>query len=259
MKISRTPTILSLLAALVAMLALAASAQAASLTLKCSGKGPQYKAQEYSTAECTVAKGQKRDIEGILRNDKNKPVAGTLKVTISKWVPQGGGSYAVTPEKEFEVKAAANGKFKIPNLTTKTEETVFIEAVADADAEVSTVAQEVNIQRLVTATAKKIGGGKLKVTVKGAELPFKIGITEEGYFVCGGAARKASKAGTAVFYLGNQHGEFSVFIDAGELGDLYYTPLSRPAAGGFRASRRRVRCAAAAPSARSGTRRPRRP
>lgn len=215
--------ILSLLAALVALLALAASAQAATLTLKCSGKGPQYKAQEYSTAECTVAKGQKRNLEGVLRNDKNKPVAGTLKVTISKWVPQGDGAYAVTPEKEFEVKAAANGKFKVPNLTTKTEATVFIEAVADADAEVSTVAQEVNIQRLVTATAKVLGGGKVKVTVKGAELPFKIGITEEeGYFVSGGLARKASKAGTAVFALGSQRGKFNIYVDAGELGDLYY-------------------------------------
>jgi hypothetical protein len=223
MKNSDKSVILSLLAAVVALLAFAASAQAATLTLKCSGKGPQSKAQEYSTAECTVAAGEKRNIEGVLRNDKNKPVAGTLKVTISKWIPQGDSSYAITPEKEFEVKAAANGKFKVPNLTTKTEETVYIEAVGDGDLELSTVTQEVNIQRYVTATAKVLGGGKVKVTVKGAELPFKIGITdEEGYFTSGGTARKANKAGTATFKLGNQHGKFNVSLDAGELGDLYY-------------------------------------
>ena len=37
------------------LLALAASAQAASLNLKCTGKGPQNKAQEYETASCAVA------------------------------------------------------------------------------------------------------------------------------------------------------------------------------------------------------------
>jgi hypothetical protein len=223
MKTSDKRVTLSLVAAVVALLAFAASAQAATLTLKCSGKGPQSKAQEYSTAECTVAAGQKRNIEGVLRNDKNKPVAATLKVTFSKWIPQGGGSFAITPERTIEIKSAANGKFKVPNVTTTTEETVYIEAIGDPDSELSPVTQEVNIQRYVTATAKKIGGGKVKVTVSGAAPPLKIGITEEsGYFVSGGAARKASKAGTAVFNLGSQRGTFNIYIDAGELGDLYY-------------------------------------
>jgi hypothetical protein len=223
MKISDKSVILSLVAAVVAMLAFASCAEAATLNLKCSGKGPQFKAEEYSTASCTVAAGEKRNIEGVLRNDKNKPVPGTLKVTFSNWIPQGDGAYSVTPVKTVEIKAAANGKFKVPNVTTKTEETVFIEALGDADLELSTVAQEVNIQRYVTATAKKLGGGKVKVTVKGATPPFKIGITDEsGYFVSGGSARKANKAGSAIFDLGNQHGTFHVYLDAGEFGSLYY-------------------------------------
>jgi hypothetical protein len=223
MRISDKSVTLSLLAAVVALLAFAASAQAANLTLKCSGKGPQSKAQEYSTAECAVAAGQKRNIEGVLRNDKNHPVAGTLKVTFRRWIPQGNGSYSITPEKEIEVKASANGKFKIPNVTTKTEETVYIEAIGDADLELSAVAQEVNIQRYVTATAKKLGGGKVKVTVQGAEPPFEVAITDaEGYYVSGGATRKANKAGTAIFDLGGQRGTFDIYVDAGELGDLYY-------------------------------------
>jgi hypothetical protein len=222
MKTSDKPLILSLVAAIVALLAFAGTADAATLTLKCSGKGPQNKAQEYETASCAVAAGQKRNIEGVLRNDKNKPVAGTLKVTFSKWIPQGNGSYSITPEKTIEIKAAANGKFKVPNVTTKTEETVFIEAVGDADSELSPVGQEVNIQRYVTATAKKLGGGKVQVTVKGIEGPFKVSVEQEGYDVSGGAPRKANKAGVAIFNLHGARGEFGIFVDAGELGDLYY-------------------------------------
>jgi hypothetical protein len=78
--------------------------------------------------------------------------------------------------RRIEIKAAANGKFKVPNVTTKTEETVFIEAIGDPDSELSAVAQEVNIQRYVTA----------------------------------------------VFNLHGARGTFNIYVDAGELGDLYY-------------------------------------
>ncbi|MFT3866384.1 MAG: hypothetical protein QM729_19160 [Solirubrobacterales bacterium] len=220
---ARKTLTLALAVAALGLLALATSAQAASLNLKCSGKGPQNKAQEYETASCAVAAGQKRNIEGVLRNDNNKPVAGTLNVTFSNWEPQGDGVYDITPQKTIQVKAAANGKFKIPHVTTKTEETVFIEYPGDGESEASAVSQEVNVQRLVTATVKKLGGGKVKVTVKGASAPFKIGITEEeGYYVSGGSARKANKAGVAIFHLGNTYGTLGVFLDAGELGTLYY-------------------------------------
>jgi hypothetical protein len=224
---ARKSMIVALAVAALGVLGLVSSAQAASLNLKCSGKGPQTKAQEYSTASCQVEAGQKRSIEGVLRNDKNKPVASKLKVVLSEWVPQGGGAFDITPYKEFEVKSAANGKFKIPNLTTKTEETVFIEALSSEDAGVSPVTTEVNFQRIVTATVKK-QGTSVKVTIKGAAAPLKIGITEEeGYFVSGGAAKKTNKAGVAIFHLGNQHGLFNVFFEAGELTDLYYFVAKR--------------------------------
>jgi hypothetical protein len=222
MKRPRRTLPLALALAALGLLALAASAGAATVTTKCSGNAPQNKAQEYETASCAVRPGEKRKIEGIVRNDKNKPVAAQLKVTFSKWIPAGNSSYDVTPEKTIEIKAGANGKFTIPT-TTSTEETVFIEAIGDPDLELSTVAAEVNVQRLVTATAKKLGGGKVQVTVKGASSPVKVGITEEGgYFVSGGAARKANKAGVATFDLGSQRGTFGIYVDAGELGDLYY-------------------------------------
>jgi plastocyanin len=59
MKTSDKSVVVSLLAAVVALLVFAANAEAATLTLKCSGKGPQSKAAEYSPAECTVAAGSK--------------------------------------------------------------------------------------------------------------------------------------------------------------------------------------------------------
>lgn len=222
MKTFDKPLIVALVLALVALLALATSAEAASLNLKCSGKGPQNKAQEYETAECAVAPGEKRNIEGVLRNNKNKPVAGTLKVTYSKWIPAGEGAFDITPEKTVEIKAAANGKFMVPNVTTTSEMTVYIEAVESLESEVSPVTQEVNIQRLVTLRGKALGGGKVKVTVKGAALPVKVSIEDEGYPLAGGAPRKVSKAGVAIFNLHSAHGTFGLYLDAGNLTDLYY-------------------------------------
>ncbi|HEY5332177.1 MAG TPA: hypothetical protein VIJ21_01410, partial [Solirubrobacterales bacterium] len=66
------------------------------------------------------------------------------------------------------------------------------------------------------------GGGRVKVTVKGAEAPFKVSIEQEGYPASGGAARKANKAGVAIFDLHGAHGTFGISVDAGELTDLYY-------------------------------------
>lgn len=217
----RTSKSVTLAVAALALLAFAASAQAASLNLKCSGKGPQNKAQEYETAECAVAAGEKRSIEGVLRNDKNKPVAGALKVTFSNWIPQGGGAYDITPEKTVEIKSSASGKFSVP-VTTTSEMTVYIEAVEDAASELSPVTQEVNIQRLVSLRGKVLGGGKVKVTEKGATGPVKVSLEDEGYPVAGGAARKVNKAGTAIFDLHDAHGTFGLYLDAGELTDLYY-------------------------------------
>ena len=213
---------LTLALAALGLLLAAGGAEAATLNLKCGGKGEQVKAQEYETASCGVEAGKTRNIEGVLRNDKNKPVAGTLKVTFSNWEPQGGGSYDITPYKTIEVKSSASGKFTIPKVTTKTEETVFIEAVGDGESELSAVSQEVNIQRIVTLRGKKLGGGRVQVTVKGVEGPAKVSLELEGYAVSGGAPRKPNKAGVAIFNLHGQHGTFGIYLDAGELSDLYY-------------------------------------
>jgi hypothetical protein len=67
-----------------------------------------------------------------------------------------------------------------------------------------------------------LGGGKVTVKVKGIEGPFKVSIGSEGFPVSGGAARKANKAGVTTFSLGRAHGTLGIFVDAGELTDLYY-------------------------------------
>jgi hypothetical protein len=213
---------LGLALAALGLLLTAGRAEAATLNLKCSGKGVQTKAQEYETAQCGVEAGKTRNIEGVLRNDKNKPVAGTLNVTFSNWEPQGNGAYDITPYKTVAVKSSANGKFTIPKVTTTTEETVFIEAVGDGESELSTVTQEVNIQRIVTLRGKKLGGGKVQVTVKGLGAPAKVALRLEDYPVSGGAGRKPNKAGVAIFNLHGQHGTFGIWLEARELEDLYY-------------------------------------
>jgi hypothetical protein len=58
--------------------------------------------------------------------------------------------------------------------------------------------------------------------VKGASLPVKVSLEDEGYPVSGGAPRKVNKAGAAIFDLHGRHGTFGLFLDAGELTDLYY-------------------------------------
>jgi hypothetical protein len=208
--------------AVLGLLIMAGGAEAATLHLKCSGKGEQVPAQEYNSVQCGVEAGKTRNIEGVLRNDKNKPVAGTLNVTFSHWVSAGNGAYDITPYKTVEVKSSANGKFTIPKVTTATEETIFIEAVGDAESELSTIAQEVNLQRLVTLRGKKLGGGKVQVTVKGLSAPAKVALELEGYPVSGGSGRKPNKAGVAIFNLHGERGTFGIYLEAGELTDLYY-------------------------------------
>lgn len=218
----RTTSTLALVVIGLVLLWAASGADAASLAIKCSGEGPQNKAQEYETASCAVAPGEKRTVEGVLRNDKNKPVAGKLMVTFSTYIPAGGGAYDVTPQKHIEIQASASGKFKIPvSAPATTESALYIEALGDETKEVTPVAQEVEIMRYVTAVAKKLGGGKVRVTVKGIPGTVKIGITEEGYPATGGATRKA-KNGVATFDLGSDHGTFGILVQGGAVTELYY-------------------------------------
>ncbi len=72
---------------------------------------------------------------------------------------------------------------------------------------------------------KKLGGGKVKMTVKGAgKIPLRLYLLEEsGYEIPGTrGGKKANKTGSAVFDVGNFHGKASYYVDAGEYSDLFW-------------------------------------
>jgi hypothetical protein len=201
------------------LLTFAAAASASKITLKCAGKGPHNR-DSAGTVLCAEP-GKSRLVSGSLLSDANKPVGGEIAVTISRWIPSGEGFYTITPGKTFTIDANSQGKFSLA-VKTATKVSVKFEAVADQALGVSPVAAQADVSRQLLGTVKKLGGGRVRVTVRGTTHPLKIAIVDEsGYEARGGKLRRA-KGGSAVFDLGNQHGKFSYYVDAGELGDLFW-------------------------------------
>jgi hypothetical protein len=209
-------------AASLSLALLAASAQASEVAMKCEGKGPRNK-DSAGTVLCAAEPGKARVLGGVLRNDAGKPVAGKLAVTFANWVPAGGGSFSIEPEAPQTIAANANGQFSIP-VKTATKVTVYVEAVADAALGVSPFKAQADVSRRLATSLAKLGSGKVKLTVKGAgATPLKLYILDSsGYALPGVKPKKASKAGSARFDLGAMHGEFSYYVDAGPLGDLFW-------------------------------------
>lgn len=205
--------------ALAGLLVLAAAASASTITLKCAGKGPHNR-DSSGTVLCAEP-GKSRLVSGSLRNDANKPVRGEIAVTISKWIPSGEGWYTIKAGKTFTINANARGKFAYA-VKTPTKVSVKFEAVADEASQVSAVAAQADVSRQLLGTVKKLGMGRVKITIRGTTHRLKIAIVDEsGYEVPGGKLR-AARGGSAIFSLGNQHGKFSYYVDAGELGDLFW-------------------------------------
>jgi hypothetical protein len=201
---------------------LASAAQASEVALKCDGKGPRNK-DSAGTVLCAAAPGKARVVSGVLRNDAGKPIAGKVTVTFANWIPAGGGSFSVTPESTQTIAANGNGQFSVP-VKTATKVTVYFESVADEKLGVSPVKAQADVSRQLLTTIKKLGGGKVKFTAKGAgKIPLKLYILDSsGYELSGVKPKKASKAGSATFDLGGMHGEFSCYVDAGIYGDLFW-------------------------------------
>ncbi|MFN8217212.1 MAG: hypothetical protein U0R71_11530 [Solirubrobacterales bacterium] len=197
----------------IALLAVAASASAASISLKCGGKGGHSR-DSAGTVLCAEKPGKPRKIEGVVRDDANKPVPGPVTITLSKWIPKG-GYYSVEPFRTVKVNANAAGKFSYAAKTDTKLSLRFEAAGALAEAEVS---------RELQVTVRKLGGGRVKLTVKGAgKIPLKLYLVDEsGYEIPGTKPKKADKSGSAVFDVGRFHGKFSYYVDAGEYGDLFW-------------------------------------
>lgn len=202
-----------------ALLAFAAAAGASKITLKCAGKGPHNR-DSAGTVLCAEP-GRSRLVSGSLLNDAGKPVHGKIAVTISKWIPSGTGYYTIKPGNPFTIDANAQGRFSYA-VKTATKVSVKFEALADAALQVSPTAAQADVSRQLLGTVKKLGGGRVRITVRGTTHRLKIAIVDEsGYEARGGKLRRA-KGGSAVFDLGSQHGKFSYYVDAGELGDLFW-------------------------------------
>jgi hypothetical protein len=205
----RAALVLVVLSALV----FAASASASTVSLKCGGKGPHNR-DSAGTVLCAVAPGKARTIEGVVRDDANKPVSGPVTVTLSRWVPKG-GYYSIEKFKTLTVNADAAGKFSYQARTATRISIAFEAAGAKGQADVS---------RQLAVTVRKLGGGKVRVTVRGGgKAPLTIYLVDDsGYEVSGTKGKRANKAGSAIFDLGNFHGRFSYVIEAGEYDDLFW-------------------------------------
>lgn len=219
---ARRRTAIALTATGLGLALFASAAQAAEVDLACAGKGPRNK-DSAGTILCAAAPGKARVISGVLRNDAGKPVAGKVTVTFANWVPVGNDSFSIKPEAATTVSASGNGQFSIP-VKTATKVTVYVEAVADTALGVSPVKVQADVSRQLVTTIKKLGGGKVKLTVKGAgKTPLTLYVlSSEGYELSGVKPKKADKAGSAIFDLGSMRGEFSYYVDAGVVGDLFW-------------------------------------
>jgi hypothetical protein len=222
MSAARSRLAVLVLATALGALTIAAAAQAAEIDLACTGKGPHSK-DSAGTVLCAAAPGKARVVSGVLRDDAGKPVAGKVKVTFADWIPSAGGSFTVTAGETQTVSTGASGKFSVP-VKTATKVTVYFEALADEQLGVSAVKAQADVSRELATTVKKLGGGRVKLKVRGAgKLPLKLYILDSsGYELSGVKPKKADRAGSAVFDLGNMHGEFSYYVDAGIYGDLFW-------------------------------------
>ncbi len=202
------------------VLAFASLASAAEIKLACAGKGPRNK-DSAGVVLCAAAPGKARTISGTIRDDSGKPVAAKILITFISWTPHGGGSFSLEPTSTKTISADAGGKFSLPvKVTTRYD--VKFEAVADEKLGVSGGFAEAEVSRRLDVKLKKLGGGKLKFTVKGASPVTVYVLDSSGYTLSGVKPKRASKAGVAIFNLGNLHGEFSYYVDVGALADLYW-------------------------------------
>jgi hypothetical protein len=217
---SRRAVFLASLVAL-ALLALAASASASTIKLKCGGPGPRNQ-DSAGTALCAAEPGKARVVTGKVRDDSGKPVSTKVTVTFITWDPQGEGSFALHDGATKTIVSKADGSFSLP---VKTETRLNLRFnVGDEAKSVGAAQAEAQVSRRLGYEIDKLGGGRVKFTVVGAgKYALKLYILDEsGYELAGVPAKKANRAGSAVFNLGNRHGNFSYYAEIAEVEDLFW-------------------------------------
>ncbi len=223
----RVPLLTAALSVLAVAATLAVSAEAATLKLRCAGKGPR-NADSAGTVIC-AATGKSRAVAGTVRNDAGQPVAAKLTLTYSSWTPAKNGiGYTITPTSTREITAKADGSFSFSSKT-KTRESVRVDVVPDAALGTGAVRAQADVQRRLKTKLKKLGGGKVRVTVKGTKIrPIKVYLLDaSGYQLFGTKPKKVSRSGKVTFALGARMGQFAYYVDAGVYDDLFWY-LGRP-------------------------------
>jgi hypothetical protein len=208
---------------------IAASAGAAELKLHCAGKGPRNK-DSANTVLCAANPGHPRNVAGTVRNDAGQAIAGKLTVTYSSWTPAKGGGFTIAPRTTREIVAKGDGTFLIPS-NPKTRESVRVDLAVDPALGIAAgVRAQADVSRRLVTKVKKLGGGSVKVTVKGTKIrPLKIYVLDaSGYKLPGIKLKKADGSGSATFDLGNRRGQFSTYADAGIYNDLFWYGTRQP-------------------------------
>lgn len=218
-------TAVATIAAALGLLVFVSVAGAAQLTLACGGKGPR-NADSAGTVLCAAAPGKARTLTGVARDDAGKPVAAKLSVTLSDWIPNGDGSFSIKPVSTQTIVANSQGSFSLP-VKTSTRVSLKFETVADSALDVSAVSAEAQVSRRLEVKVKKLGGGKVRLSVKGAgKIPLKLYVLDpDGYELPGVKPKSGGKSASATFNLGSRTGLFSYYVDAGDYGDLFWAEL----------------------------------
>jgi hypothetical protein len=208
---------------LMATAGFAASANAATLTLACAGKGQRTKD---SSGQILCAGGLKgRTIAGTVKNDAGQPVAGKVTVTFSSWKPaKVGAGFNVEKTGTKDVVAKANGTFAI-TVNPATRQSLAFDLQPDSTLGIAGGAHaEAEVSRQLMVKVTKLGGGKIRLTVTGTSIrPVKAYVLDaSGYRLPGVSPKNIDRKGQATFNVGSRRGTLSYFVDAGKLDDLFW-------------------------------------
>jgi len=214
----------ALAAPLIIALSIPVAADAATLKLSCAGKGARNK-DSAGTVLCAGSPAKGRAIAGVVRNDAGQPVAAKVTVTVSSWTfaPNGIG-YNVKPTSTREIVAKANGSFSFKR-NPKTRESYKFDVAPDPALGIAVPASgQAEISRKLKVKLSKLGGGKVRVTVKGTtQRPLKVYILDSsGYALSGVKPKNVDRKGRATFDLGSMRGQFAYYVDAGKYDDLFW-------------------------------------
>ena len=215
---------LACIAALGLLAASGAGAQAATVSLRCAGRGPRNR-DSASTVLCAGLPGKGRMLAGVVKDDAGRPVAARLAVSYSDWIPLGSGGFSIKLRETREIAAKGDGTFSIKS-NPATKESIRVDVVADAALGVSGGSAQAEVSRLLVVRLAKLGGGVVRFTVTGTtHRPLKVYVLDSsGYQLSGIKPKKVDGRGQATFNLANVRGlGLTYFIDAGDaLNDLFW-------------------------------------